>query len=208
MSLSEAPEQEAPAYACILLAAGASVRMGQPKQLMLLQGEPLLHRTIRLLSAQDLAPIIVVLGAYASAIAPVVQPLAVPIIINTHWQSGMGRSIAVGLAAALERWPQLSGVIIAVADQPFLSATIITQLIHLYEQSQAEVVASRYSEEAWGTPALFSSKIFDALARLEGSEGGRKLILKFVAHPPLINFPLGSLDLDTPEDWEKGSSLL
>ena len=81
----------------IILAAGASTRLGQPKQLLIYQNHSLIFNTVKVAVNSGYAPIVVVLGAYADLIFPEVRNFPVKIVKNCDWQEGMNTSIKVGL---------------------------------------------------------------------------------------------------------------
>src|SRR5271154_5794289 len=106
--------------AAIVLAAGASTRLGQPKQLLRVDGESLLRRTVRFAIDSGCLPVFVVLGCDATALTPQLGDLAASAIINDQWQAGMASSLQAGLHAALDTSPSPADVMILVCDQPRL----------------------------------------------------------------------------------------
>lgn len=188
----------------IILAAGASTRMGQPKQLLIFQGKSLLRYVAEIAIASSCQPIVVVLGANVAAIRPVLQALPIHLVYNPHWSEGMGSSIRCGMQY-LSSYPNpIDAAILTVCDQPFISASLLNQLIQVYRSSrsqqvqQAQIVASAYSGTL-GVPALFDRHLFPELLALDSAEGAKSVINRHGAIG--IDFPQGSLDLDTPEDY-------
>ena len=188
--------------AVLLLAAGASRRLGQPKQLLPLGGQPLLLRVAQ----QLLSPawqLFVVLGAAADEVAPLLAPLPLQPLFHSRWAEGMGSSIAFGVEAILHKQPATATIIIAVADQPLLQAQHLQALLDLQQQGRQAAVASRYDENNWGTPCLFTANCFDRLRQLQGEQGARSIMHHFSPLPPAcIDFPEGITDIDTPADWQ------
>lgn len=192
-----------PHCACLLLAAGASTRMGRPKQLLDVGGMPLVRRIALQLLAVPNLPLWVVLGAQAPAVEAALSGLPLHATVNERWEAGMGASIAAGMTQMLATHPQLQAVVIAVADQPFLSADVVTQLLAVWRQTGASAVVARYNPRQWGTPCLLSRVYFTELLALDGAAGARPLLLRREGDAPAaVNFPDGLLDLDTPADWE------
>ena len=185
----------------ILLAAGSSSRMGQSKQLLELNGKPLLRNTANVALASDIKKIIVVLGAFEKEHRKLVQDLPVNIVYNSRWEKGMGSSLKAGLNYLLRGDPKLSGVVILVCDQPLLQASHIKNLIALHVKTKKPIVASQYAKTL-GVPAFFEKKYFSELLNLDDTHGAKKVIQQHPEDLSSMNFPEGEIDLDTPEDYQ------
>ncbi len=188
--------------AILLLAAGSSSRLGQPKQLLIFEGKTLLRRLAEnaLLVSEN---VLVVLGANEKLISPTLENLPIEILKNEKWQAGMGGSVQVGLAAALRKTVDLEAVILSVCDQPMLSADVFFQIISEKNASKKGIVASQYAETL-GVPVLFSKKYFPQLLKLEGERGAKKLIFENENDCAAVDFPGGEWDVDEVQDWEVG----
>lgn len=184
----------------ILLAAGASTRMGQAKQLLRIAGESLIQRAVKTALGTIFRPVVVVLGANREQIEPELAGSEVMKIFNPDWPTGMGSSIATGLAFLLQQEPSIQQVLILVGDQPLLKVATLVALVELQSQNQAPLVVSRYTDTL-GVPALFTSTLFAELTALHGSQGAKALIQKYQDQASVFDFPEGALDLDTPEEW-------
>lgn len=184
--------------AIIILAAGASSRMGKPKQLLPYQGGSLLKHTIESAIASVCKPVIVVLGANAQQIRSEVTQPSVQVVENPQWNLGMSTSIRSGILS-LE---SVDAAIIAVCDQPFLSSEIINLLVEAYHSTEKPIIASQYAETL-GVPALFSHIFFSELAALEETVGAKHLINRHLNEVFCVPFPLGAVDIDTPKDYEQ-----
>jgi len=199
-ALSPPPEAERP-FPCglIVLAAGASTRMGQPKQLLAIGGRPLLVRVVEAALAAPVWPVVVVLGAHAAALRPLLAPHPVLVVENAAWAEGMASSLREGIATLAQFSRRLEAAVVVLADQPTLDATVIRQLIAAHHASGRDVVASRYAGRH-GAPALFHRRQFPRLAALTGEAGARELLNG--GDPPVAAIELPELaeDLDTPED--------
>ncbi|WP_460207203.1 nucleotidyltransferase family protein, partial [Scytonema sp. NUACC21] len=134
-----------PDIGLMLLAAGASTRMGTPKQLLQYQGKSLISHMVRQAIASGCNPIIVVLGAYADRIRPEVEMLNTPIIENQNWSIGMSTSIRCGIEALNEMNPNVEGVVLMLCDQPLVSTQIINQLLATYKTTGQQIIASEYA---------------------------------------------------------------
>jgi molybdenum cofactor cytidylyltransferase len=175
--------------AAIILAAGGSTRLGQPKQLVLLKGETFLERAVRTAKAAGCQPIAVVLGASANDIQTKCNLQDAAILFNPHWKSGMGSSVNVGLRAV----EQSEGVVVMTCDQPAVTSTHLRALM-----ASGRTTASAYAGRR-GVPAYFPASIFPKLMQLEGDAGARELL----RDADTVPLPGGELDIDTPEDLAK-----
>ncbi len=184
----------------VILAAGASQRLGTPKQLLLYEGKSFLQRTAEIAIASFCQPIVVVLGAYAAQMRPEVEHLPVQIVENLLWAEGMGTSVQVGIHAL--SGCGLEAAVLVLCDQPFLSVQHIKALIAAYRQVQQPIIASEY-EQVLGVPALFSWEIFSELAALKGNQGAKQVIAKYSSVVFPVPFPKGEIDIDTPQDYER-----
>lgn len=189
-------------FGIIVLAAGASKRMGQSKQLLPVNGEPLLLKTVNAAMNSALQNIIVVLGANEKAHRALIADLKVAIVHNERWESGMGSSIKAGLKSLLTLRPSLGGVVILVCDQPLLTAYHILELIAGHLQTSKPIVASGYAG-TMGVPVFFQKAYFKNLMALGDEQGAKKIIEEHPDDVAMIDFPQGAVDLDTPEDYQQ-----
>jgi molybdenum cofactor cytidylyltransferase len=186
----------------VVLAAGDSSRFGTPKQLAIFQGEPLVRRTVIAANEAGCAPVVVVLGADAALIAPVLAGLPVSIIQHSNWANGMGSSITVGLKRALAMAPNMDAAILLACDQPFVNATALKQMVQLHFQNEKPIVASAYAETL-GIPVLFNRSCFGDLVQLRGDSGAKAMILARQTDVTEFDFPAAAIDVDTATDYEK-----
>lgn len=184
----------------VILAAGASRRLGQPKQLARFRGETLLERSVRIAREAGGENVFVVLGAFSRRIlAETGLPGAVT-VMNQYWKAGMATSAHAGLRQVMEKHPEAGGVLLMVCDQPLLSAEHLSLLIAAFAVNGAEsIVASEYAGAA-GIPAVFPRSQFSALLELEGDKGARSLLRNPPCAVILIPFAGGEIDIDSPED--------
>ena len=143
--------------AIVILAAGSSSRMGQPKQLLTYRGKTLLEHTTEAALSAATGPVTIVLGAHADEILARHTHPEVSYTINKNWQQGMSSSIFSGLSAILNHSQLIDNVIITVADQPFTDQTLFLDLLSMHRQTGKGIVASSYSQ-TMGTPVLFNRK--------------------------------------------------
>jgi molybdenum cofactor cytidylyltransferase len=188
-----------PACAAIVLAAGASTRLGQPKQLLRVDGETLLRRTVRLAIEAGCIPVFVVLGSEATTLTQQLEDLAATAVINDRWQTGLASSLRAGLQLALKTSPQPANVMVLVCDQPRLDVSVLRDLVATHALQNSTITASRYLD-AIGVPAIFSSGHFHELLQLSGDQGARPILHQHRETVAAVDFPGGGLDIDTPED--------
>jgi molybdenum cofactor cytidylyltransferase len=185
--------------AAIVLAAGASTRLGQDKQLVRVGGEPLLRRTARMAAEAGCAPVVVVLGFEADRMQAELEGLALEVVVHPGWAEGMGSSLRRGVEVARGMEAVPDAVLVLVCDQPRLSVEHLGALIERQRQSSAPITASAYAGRA-GVPAIFARRVFLELAGLQGDRGARDLIRRHGEAVETVAWPEGSVDLDVPED--------
>lgn len=185
--------------AAIILAAGASTRLGQPKQLLEIDGESLLRRTVRLAAEAGCAPIFTVLGFEGDRMRQELHDLEAQPVLNPDWQSGMASSLRSGIRAVMNETPEPPKTLILLCDQPLLSAEILSGLLRASAEKRSLLTASSYAGRS-GAPAVFDQQLYPDLLRIEGDQGARSIIQRYAAQTITIEFPGGVIDIDTPED--------
>ncbi len=188
----------------ILLAAGASARMGSPKQLLLYQGRSLLAHAAETAVSSVCAPIVVVLGANAPALALEVRHLPVQIVVNAEWAEGMGGSVRAGALALQDQQQQgpTQASVLMLCDQPLVTAGTLNALVAAYCSTGSRIIASEYGG-IQGVPALFSPTLLPELAQLTGQDGAKTLFARYSSEVLGLSFPEGAVDIDTPEDHRR-----
>lgn len=176
----------------VVLAAGESSRLGRPKQLVPFQGKPLLVRAVE--TALAVGEAIVVLGAHEGAIAPFLAGHPVRTVHNPRWATGMGSSIAAGVAAAGDA----DAVLLMLCDQPGLTADHLRALVSAWNAGHP-LACSTY-DGARGVPAIFDRAIFPELLALDGSPGAKAVITKDPDRVATLPFEQGRWDVDTEAD--------
>jgi CTP:molybdopterin cytidylyltransferase MocA len=189
--------------AAIVLAAGASRRLGQPKQLLMLDGETLLARSVRLANEAGAAPVLVVLGANSELIGSAIPAGSATVVMNENWEQGIASSIHAGLKALDPAESDVGGVLILACDQPRLSAEHLRELIQsLAGQRETSIVASAYAG-VHGIPAVFPREAFPHLLALSGDKGARALLMQPPCPLIALAFEGGEVDIDRPDDLEQ-----
>lgn len=182
----------------LILAAGASTRMGRPKQMLVVDGEPLLVRSVRV-ALETSSHVFVVLGANAKAHKALLSSLPIHVVDHPQWKLGMGSSLKAGLKEILSTYPEATGVLVMLCDQPKVSRAHLETLLNCAAQSEKEIVASHY-DQTFGVPALFKQSMFSSLLALGDEAGAAKLIRNHSDKVEVVDFPEGTIDLDTPDD--------
>lgn len=189
-------------FGAVVLAAGASTRMGEPKQLLRLDGRTLLRRTVDTLLASPAWPVVVVLGAHFESIRPEVARLPVLIAENREWTEGLASSIRTGVKVLEEFSLSLEAALLVLCDQPNLSPEAITRLVEAHHRTGKSIVAAGYGEHP-GPPALFARSHFPELMELRGAGGARPLLARHAELLATVDLPELAADLDTAEDYQK-----
>ncbi|MAF82840.1 MAG: nucleotidyltransferase family protein [Gammaproteobacteria bacterium] len=179
----------------IVLAAGASLRLGRPKQLVELDGIPLLVRILRVLLAHCDRGVICVLGAHAADIRPALDRMDVRIVVNSDWHEGLGASIRAGVAHVPA---DTRAILLSVCDQPLVCKADIARLGAEWQIDQQAIVAAGYGE-GYGVPAIFPAAYRDDLAALQGDQGAKTLI-DAAPGRRIVEMPNAAFDIDNSAD--------
>jgi molybdenum cofactor cytidylyltransferase len=185
--------------AALILAAGASRRLGAPKQLLRYQGESLLSRTVRLAFEAGLDPVYAILGSCFDESVREIAGTRARATYNPSWQSGMGSSLCCGVEQILGLQPVPENIAVLVCDQPLLSAAYLSRLARAHLDTRTKVTSSQY-RGICGVPAIFSAQIFSELTRIQGDRGARAIIEAYANDRTVLDFPDGATDIDTPDD--------
>ena len=196
-------ESDSAGVAAVILAAGASSRMGSPKQTLRYRGESLLRRAALAALGAGCRPAVVVTGANAESSRRELEGLGVREVFNPHWETGMASSVRAGVGALAGA--DAGAVVLMLCDQPHVTAEVISGLVAAHRASPRPVVASEYGG-GFGVPALFGRTLFAELAQLEGAAGARQLIKRYASEAHFIPFPGGEMDVDTPDDYTRLTS--
>jgi molybdenum cofactor cytidylyltransferase len=195
----------------IILAAGASTRMGRPKQLLRLGDRCLLQYVVDAGAASCLDEIIVVLGHCAEEVRETLRlptSRVVHIVVATDYAQGQSASLRAGLHAAS---PQARAAAILLGDQPQVTGQLIDRVARAYLNSKSAIVRPVYTDadgdRVPGHPVLLARRIWPEVERLEGDQGARTVI---AAHPQWVSEILiegePPVDIDTAEDHQRAAS--
>ena len=188
--------------AIVILAAGASSRMGQPKQLLEYQSETLIARVSRLALETECRPVVLVLGANADSIkqhVPIHEDLIV--VHNPDWSEGMSTTLRFGIQQLQGAFPEVEYLLVLLVDQPFIDLKLIKQLLSNARLQPGKIVATAY-DGILGVPAIFPKSYFAQLTNIQGDKGARKVLIQHQEDVIPVSFSKAAFDLDTPEDIE------
>ena len=185
----------------VVLAAGASQRMGRPKQLLRWRGQSLIAHSAQAALGAGLNPVVVVVGSHAGEAAAELQTLAVTIVENPAWPEGMSTSMRAGLSALPA---DADAAILLPVDQPRLTSQHLWAMSAAYQASGKPIVVSTFHGQR-SSPTLFDRTLFGQLLRVTGDVGGRPVV---DANPDLVETVEAAdertlFDVDTDEDWQR-----
>ena len=192
-----------PPLAVLLLAAGPSSRLGQPKQLVEVNGECLVTRSARLALGLRPAEVTVVSGCEADRVSAALEGLPVKMVLNRNWASGMGASINCG---ARSMAMGMSGVLLMVCDQWRLEAADLERLVAAWADDPSRIYVASWKEGAAfvsGPPVIFPGRLLSELKSMQEQRGARQLIDRHMEIVEFVEMDNAAFDLDRPEDLEK-----
>ena len=174
--------------------------MGQPKQLLLINNEPMVRHVTEVVVASGLDQVIVVTGAQARAVEAALTGLPVELVRNESWSEGMSSSMRSGLRALSS---EAQAVLIVLGDQPGLSAALLQSLVARYRATRAPIVAPVYRGRR-GNPVIFDRALFPELLAVQGDRGGRALVVRSQERVERVEVddPAVIMDIDSPQDYD------
>jgi molybdenum cofactor cytidylyltransferase len=187
-------------FTVLILAAGSSTRMGQPKQLLKWKDQTLLNHAAKTALDSGAFSTVVVLGSGAEQSRLALDNLPVEIVINPDWEKGMGSSLKKGVDHILKKLPPSAGVVVMVCDQPMITSKHLQQLFQKHMGETKLIIATRYAD-TFGVPAFFQSSLLPSMLALGDEEGAKKYIQQNMQRVDFVDFDDAKIDLDTPEDF-------
>jgi molybdenum cofactor cytidylyltransferase len=180
----------------VVLAAGASTRMGTQKLLLPLGGEPLVRRAVRAVCDAGFDDVLVVVGSDHDQVVAALEGLAIRHAVNPDYATGMGSSFRT----AVENLPDSAAAMFALADQPLVASKDYRKVLDAYLQTHSPIVSVRYGD-VMAPPHLFAREFFPELGGLQ--HGARPVLQRHGDQTTILKFPPDLLiDVDTPEDYE------
>jgi molybdenum cofactor cytidylyltransferase len=184
----------------VVLAAGLSRRMGQPKLLLTLEGKPVLRHAVERMLAGGVDEAVIVVPTEHGDLEAALARIPVRFAVNPKPEAGQGSSIAVGVSAAPAG---AEAVLIALGDQPRLPPQVIPGLIAAFRRMGKAITAPRY-REGQGNPVLFGPQVISELRALTGDRGARVVLEKDASRVAWVDFDESRpADVDTPEDYDR-----
>jgi molybdenum cofactor cytidylyltransferase len=186
----------------ILLSAGGSSRMGQPKPLLPWGVTTLIeHQVLTLIKTGN--PVNVVLGSHSNLIIPLIETYPVNIFINNQWERGMGSSISFGISQILRKYPKADGVLICLLDQPLVTTSHFKKMLDTFLAGFQQILVSR-SVSGWtGVPVLFDKCYFNELSKLRNDEGAKKIIQQHEEKVIILDGGEIMEDIDSPQSYKR-----
>ncbi|MEP3388370.1 MAG: nucleotidyltransferase family protein [Reichenbachiella sp.] len=182
----------------LILAAGSSSRLGQPKQLLHFKGKTLIKNVIET-AATISDKVFVILGSHYDQIAPTISHADATVTYFEEWQQGMGSTVSFGIQQILNEDRYTKEVLILLCDQLHVTQQMLTELSFFHQESDHLITACGY-DKSYGAPAIFNRKTFLDLLNLSGEQGAKKVIQKHFKNTQVISYPEAEVDIDTPKD--------
>jgi len=184
--------------AAVILAAGASRRMGTNKMLLHLEGESLVRRAARRALGAGLSPVVVVLGHEADRVRAELQGLKVEFAVNPDFTGPTSGSLHQGLN---KLGPDVDAVVVMLGDMVRVTGAMLAELVTAARGSAAPFVVSRYGDVT-APPLLFRRALFGELLAWKGEGCGKPVVQAHKAEAMYVDRPVALLaDVDTPEDF-------
>jgi molybdenum cofactor cytidylyltransferase len=184
----------------VVLAAGASTRMGTQKLLLPLGNEPLVRRSVRQICDAGFDEVLVVVGHEHVKVLAALEGLPIRHALNAAYETGMGSSFRT----AVEHLTDSAAAMFALADQPFVTTHEYQTVLDAYRRHAPAIVSVRFGE-VMAPPHLFEREFFPELAQLQ--HGARAVLQRHRERTMVLQFPPELLaDIDTPEDYELARS--
>ena len=186
--------------AAVVLAAGASRRMGRNKLLLDLNGETVVRRAARTAAAAGLEPVVVVTGHARESVEGQLHGLECSSVFNPEHAAGTHSSVAAGIGA-VER--DCDAAVVMLADMPFVTPAMLRSLVDRYRESAPPLVATRYGGSVNAPPILYGRRLFGELLRMD-ARCGRRVVRRHLHEAVEVDWPAGAgRDLDDPDDYRR-----
>jgi len=186
--------------AAVILAAGRSQRFGEEnKMLHLINGEPMIKRTVDAVLAAGLGDVVVVTGQDADAVERTLQGLPIRCVRNATPWAGMGTSLATGANAVSAG---VQAMFVVLGDMPHLKTNTILNLLAAMDLQRGHDIIVPVHDGRRGHPVLFAKRYFTHLCALSGDTGARDILNKHPERVDAVNVddPGTLIDIDTPDD--------
>ena len=187
--------------AILILAAGESKRLGQPKQLLPYKKTNLLAHTIEQVKPIERSEVFVVIGAHFSDVFQSIRGQKITVLKNNDWENGMGSSLSKGIEF-IKKKGSFDRVLVTLSDLPLMTLSHYEDLISLSISSRKRIILTDY-EELSGVPAIFDKSLFNELSLLKDDEGAKPVIGKYKKEVLKLTSKTPYFDVDTKEEYQK-----
>jgi molybdenum cofactor cytidylyltransferase len=184
----------------VILAAGSASRFGALKQVIAIDGEPMVRRIARHALASGLRPVIVVVGAQGDQVVDCLHNLDIQTIHNPDWDTGMGHSLATGVKALFAKAATIRSLMVLLADQPAVRTDDLEDMLARHAHTPDRILASRHQDRL-GPPCLFPASFAGELMSLTGARGAHAVLERHAALVDTFDLPAAFRDIDTPDDY-------
>jgi len=181
----------------VILAAGGSSRFGALKQLLEFNGKSLLKRTVETALELKDKEVLVIHGPKATKCQREISPYEIVNVVNFDWESGMSSSLKLAIKSVAK---ESEAILVLLCDQPLINTGHLHEIIKIWRDNPDKVVASNYADTV-GVPAIIPKKYFNAIKKLNGDIGAKKLINSFSENLLTIHLPEAEFDIDTEKDF-------
>jgi molybdenum cofactor cytidylyltransferase len=182
----------------IVLAAGASTRMGRNKLLLDVGGQSLVRRAVRAVIEGGVDEVVVVLGHEEDRVRAELRGLACLPVVNPDHAEGAGTSVRTGVRQAASA----DAVMVVLADMPFVTAEMIAALVERYRATRPLLVVSHYGD-VQAPPTLYDRALFEELLAIPGERCAKQVVKRHETEAEVVPWPAAALrDIDVPADYE------
>ncbi|MFL1011441.1 nucleotidyltransferase family protein [Flavisericum labens] len=195
-----------PHVAIVILAAGESRRMGEPKQLLSWKKTTLIEHVVKNVLEVNVNDVAVVLGAHYNEINKQLKDYPVKIINNNLWNSGLGHSISKAVLYFMSKKSKIEALMIILADQPFVTSAYLMKMIDSFTPNNKQILATQYNDGKLGVPVLFDNFYFTELSELSKDEGAHLIIKKNKNFVDILKASFVNMDIDSKEDYHKAKA--
>ena len=190
-----------PKTAILILAAGESKRMGEPKQLLPYNNSTLLLHAIEQANSIKYADVFIVICAHFADVFKSIRGQRATILKNNNWEEGMGSSISKGVEL-IKKKNNYNRVLVTLADTPLVTKEHYEELISLSDETGKRIILTNY-EEISGVPAIFDKSLFNELTILSDNEGAKPVVEKYKKEVLKMTSKIPFFDVDTKEAYQK-----
>ena len=187
--------------AILILAAGESKRLGEPKQLLPYKKTNLLAHAIEQVKSIERSEVFVVIGAHFSDIFQSIRGQKITVLKNNNWEKGMGSSLSKGIEF-IKKKGSFDRVLVTLSDLPLVTLSHYEELISLSKTSRKRIILTDY-EDTSGVPAIFDKSLYNELSLLSDDEGAKPVIKKYKKEVIKLTSKTPYFDVDTKEEYQK-----